>query len=79
MKIEAAVITRTLVLILALVNNFLVMAGMPVIPIEDETINMVVSGVFLIGTTVWAWWKNNSFTAAAQDGDTVMRELKQKR
>ena len=76
MKIESAVIARTLVLIVALVNNFLVMAGMPVIPIEDETINMVVSGIFLIGTTVWAWWKNNSVTNAAQEGDKVMKKLK---
>lgn len=76
MKIESAVIARTVAMVIALLNNCLLMAGIPVIPIEDQTINEVVSGIFLIGTTVWAWWKNNSVTKAAQEGDKVMKKLK---
>ena len=76
MKIESAVIARTVAMVIALLNNCLLMAGIPVIPIEDETINEVVSGLFLIGTTVWAWWKNNSFTKAAQAGDETMKAMK---
>lgn len=75
-KVTAGTITRTITLILALVNNCLLMAGIPVLPIEDETINMVVSGIFLICTTVWAWWKNNSFTKAAIAGDETMKVAK---
>ena len=76
MKIESAVIARTVAMVIALLNNCLLMAGIPVIPIEDQTINEVVSGVFLIVITIWNWWKNNSFTKAAQAGDKVMKEQK---
>lgn len=76
MKIESATIVRTIVLLLALVNQCLVMAGKPVIPIEDATVEVVVTGLFTIGAAVWGWWKNNSFTKAAIEGDKVMKEIK---
>lgn len=76
MKIESATIVRTIVLLLALVNQCLVMAGKPVIPIEDATAEAVVTGLFTIGAAVWGWWKNNSFTKAAIEGDKVMKEIK---
>ena len=76
MKIESATIVRTIVLLLALVNQCLVMAGKPVIPIEDATVEAVVTGLFTIGAAVWGWWKNNSFTKAAIEGDKVMKEIK---
>ena len=44
MKIESATIVRTIVLLLALINQCLVMAGKPVIPIEDATVEAVVTG-----------------------------------
>lgn len=76
MKIEYATIVRTIVLLLALINQCLVMAGKPVIPIEDATVEAVVTGLFTIGAAVWGWWKNNSFTKAAIEGDKVMKEIK---
>lgn len=76
MKIESATIVRTIVLLLALINQCLVMAGKPVIPIEDATVEAVVTGLFTIGAAVWGWWKNNSFTKAAIEGDKVMKEIK---
>lgn len=76
MKIESATIVRTIVLLLALINQCLVMAGKPVIPIEDATVEAVVTGLFTIGAAVWSWWKNNSFTKAAIEGDKVMKEIK---
>jgi hypothetical protein len=31
--------------------------------------------VFTVISTIWAWWKNNSFSLSAQDGDKVMKAL----
>ena len=64
-KISAGTIARTIILILALVNQCLSMAGIQVIPIEDETINTIVTSLWTVGASLVAWWKNNSFTQAA--------------
>lgn len=75
-KISAGTIARTIVLLLALVNQCLSMAGIQVIPIEDETINTAVTTIWTIAAALWSWWKNNSFTRAAIQADAVKDELK---
>lgn len=75
-NIEVSTIIRTVVLILALVNNSLVMAGKSPLPIEDAQVELILSEVFTIAAAIWAWWKNNSFTPAAIEADKVLKELK---
>ena len=75
-RISAGTVARTIVLVLALVNQCLGMAGMQMIPIEDEEINTVVTTLWTVGAALAAWWKNNSFTAAARAGDAYMKEVK---
>lgn len=75
-KITAGTIARTIVLLLALVNQCLSMAGIQVIPIADEDINTLVTTLWTVIAAIVAWWKNNSFTRAARDGDAVMRQEK---
>lgn len=77
-NISAGTIARTLCLVLALVNQGLTITGHAVLPIDDDTINQVVSLVFTVGASVAAWWKNNSFTGAAQEADKYMATLKEK-
>ena len=48
LKISAGTVARTIVLLLALVNQVLSMLGIPVLPIEDEAINTVVSTLWTI-------------------------------
>ena len=73
MKITAGTIARTIILALALVNQILAACGISVIPIEDETINTIVSTAFTVITAVIAWWKNNSFTQKAIAADMYMK------
>lgn len=73
MKIEVGTIVRTICLALALVNQFLVMSGHSVLPIEDETVEIVVTNVATLITAVVAWWKNNSFTKKAIEADQQLR------
>ena len=69
MKISSGTIARTIVLVLALVNQVLSMLGYKIIPIEDEQVNDFITMLFTIGSALAAWWKNNSFTEAAIEGD----------
>lgn len=74
--ISSGTIIRTICLVLALVNNCLVMAGHSPLPIEDEQLTEALSQVFVIASAVWAWWKNNSFTRAAIVADELMHDIK---
>ena len=76
-KINAGTIARTIILLLALVNQCLSMAGIQVIPIADEDVNLLVSTAWTVVASLIAWWKNNSFTTAALEGDKVMHGIKQ--
>lgn len=78
MNINAWTITRTIILLIALINQFLSIKGMSPLPIEDEQVEMVVSTVATIAASLWAWWKNNSFTKAAVEADAYLAELKEK-
>ena len=76
MEITVGTITRTIILALALINQLLSASGHAVIPIEDATIETLVSTAFTIVAALVAWWKNNSFTAAARLGDFHMRKAR---
>ena len=76
LKISAGTIARTIILALALVNQLLSATGHAVIPIEDETIESLVSYAVTVIVALWTYWKNNSFTQAAMKGDRVMNEIK---
>ena len=75
-KINAGTIARTIILALALVNQCLAMAGISPIPIEDEQVVTIISTCWTVAASLWSWWKNNSFTAAALEGDKVMHGIK---
>lgn len=71
-------IIRTVVLVLALINNCLTMSGHSPLPIEDEQITEFLSMMFTVAASLWAWWKNNSFTQSAIKADEYMNTLKGK-
>lgn len=71
-------IIRTIVLGIALLNQIFAMFGVPQLDIDDDVIYQLVTAIATIGSAVWAWWKNNSFTTAAQEADKVLEELKKK-
>lgn len=77
MTISAGTIARTIILVLALVNQLLTAMSHSVINISDESINTLISTGFTIVSAIVAWWKNNSFTQSALKADEVMREGKE--
>ena len=76
MNITSGTVARTIILVLALLNQILTAMGHSVINISDESINTLISTGFTIVTAIVAWWKNNSFTQSALKADEVMREEK---
>ena len=75
-KITSGTIARTVILILALVNQVLTATGHSVINISDENVNTLISTGFTIVSALIAWWKNNSFTQSAIKADAAMKEDK---
>ncbi len=80
MEITKSTWIRTIVLVIALINNALALFGKSPLPIAEEQVEALVSMIFTILAALVAWWKNNSFTMAARLGDETMRahRLKQK-
>lgn len=76
-SVKTETIIRTVVLVLALINQVLTSLGKPVIPISDEELSETITLVITIVVSLWSWWKNNSFTQAALEADEVMRRLKE--
>jgi SPP1 family holin len=72
--ISAGTWIRTAVLLLALVNQVLAMFGCSPIPISDKQLTELLSTLFTIVAACVAWWKNNSFTAAAIEADKTMKK-----
>ena len=76
MNISTDAIIRTVVLVVALVNQVLTATGKNPLPFSDDVIYEAVTLAITIGASVWAWWKNNSFTANAIEADRYLKDLK---
>ena len=75
-KISVGTIVRTLILALALINQILSASGHAVIPIEDATIETLVTAGATVIASLIAWWKNNSFTHEAIEADGYLADLR---
>ena len=69
-------IIRTIILVIALVNQVLTSLGKNPLPFSDDLVYEAVTLLVTIGASVWAWWKNNSFTQKAIAADEYLAELK---
>lgn len=70
-------IVRTVVLVITLANTLLTAFGKNPLPFSETEIYQAISSVLTVAATIWAWWKNNSFTKAAIKADEYMHELKE--
>ena len=77
-KISAATIARTAVLLLALTNQVLSALGKPMLPIESQTVEQLVTAGITTVAALISWCNNNSFTSAAIQADAEYARLKQK-
>ena len=75
-NVKTETIVRTVILIVALINQALTVAGKSLLPITDDQITEVITLTITIGASLWAWWKNNSFTQPAIKADEILKDLK---
>lgn len=75
-SIKKQTIIRTAVLVVALVNQGLTLAGVNPLPFSSESVENFVAGAFTLGASLWTWWKNNSFTENAVAADEYKKGLK---
>lgn len=78
LKISKETLIRTIVLVIALLNSVLIMCNVNPLPFSDEQVYEGVSAVISVVATIWAWWKNNSFTKEAVIADEYKKSLKEK-
>ena len=76
--ISVSTIVRTLCLVLALVNQFLSAAGKPIIPIENETIEALLTAGITTVVAIINWWKDSSITPNAISSHAVKEALDKK-
>lgn len=62
---------RTALFFVAWVNQIFAFVGAPTLDLDYTEVYGVVSGVVTFGISIWAWWKNNSFTTPALIGDVA--------
>ncbi|PKF64189.1 phage holin [Staphylococcus epidermidis] len=72
MRTDVGSIVRTIVFILAWVNQFLATKHISPIPVDEVTISSIITGA----VSLWTWWKNNNFSHAAQKGQQKLHEVK---
>ena len=70
-------IIRTVILVYALLNQILTITGHSILPIGEDQLTELVSVGFTIIISVWAWWKNNSFTEEAIQADEYLERLRE--
>lgn len=74
--VTSEAITNVLILVVALINAILQMLGINTLPIENEELSAVVSGVFLVGMALWNTWKNRNVTTVSQEVQQIADAVK---
>lgn len=75
-KIPTQTIIRAIVLLVTLVNTILTIFGKNPLPFAEDELYAWLTAAATAVATLWAWWKNNSFTPEAIQADKYLAELK---
>ena len=76
MRIKTETIVRTIIAGIALLNSVLIMFGKTPLDLDENTLYVIGSGIATVVTTIWAWWKNNSFTQCALQADEYLNDIR---
>ena len=76
MTVKTETIIRTVILAITLANQILTVCGANPLPFSEDELYSLFSSIATAAASIWAWWKNNSFTKAAIEADEVLEKLK---
>lgn len=74
---RAMAVVRLVVALATVVNIVAQPFGWEPLGIDAEALYAVLSGAGAIAASLWAWWKNNNVTRAAQAGQRVTDAIKE--
>ena len=74
--VTSEAVTGVLILVIALINAVLQMFGVNTLPIENEEVSVIMSGVFIVGAALYNTWKNRNVTSASQIAQQVTDMIK---
>ncbi|MDD3244020.1 MAG: phage holin, partial [Eubacteriales bacterium] len=60
-------------------NQILAIAGKDRLPIYDDEVTQLISLSMTVLSSLWAWWKNNSFTQDARAADEYLKQIRTQR
>lgn len=75
-KVKKETLIRTIITAISMLNMILTMTGKNPLPFSEDELYIGLSAVAGFISTVWSWWKNNSFTPAAIKADKYLEELR---
>ena len=75
-KVTAGTWVRVVLFLLGVVNYFLTAFGIDIIKFDNEQIAQLVNAVYIAVTGFYTLWKNNNFTAEAQEAQQYLDDMK---
>ena len=75
-RVKVSTWIRLIVLSVAVVNAAMQIFGIDAVEFGNETAEKAASVVVLVVTAASAYWKNNSFTEAAQAADEILQTIR---
>ncbi len=75
-NVTAGTWVRVVLFLLGVVNYFLAAFGIDIIKFDNEQITQLVNAVYIAVTGFYTLWKNNNFTAEAQEAQQYLDDMK---
>lgn len=75
-NVTAGTWVRVVLFLLGVVNYFLTAFGIDIIKFDNEQITQLVNAVYIATTGFYTLWKNNNFTAEAQEAQQYLDDMK---
>ncbi|MGG0092038.1 phage holin [Bacillus altitudinis] len=80
-NIDKGTVVRTVLLLVALINQFLVMFGKTPLPLDEESVNNLANVLYVAFSTLFttvmtlvAWFKNNYVTSKGQKQKEILKQ-----
>ncbi|SER07714.1 phage holin [Streptococcus gallolyticus] len=75
-NVTVATWVRVVLFLLGVVNYFLTAFGIDIIKFDNEQVTQLVNAVYIAVTGFYTLWKNNNFTAEAQEAQQYLDDMK---
>lgn len=71
---DKMMIVRTIVLLLAWINQYLVMKGNSPLPLNNTDYEVAATALITFVASIWGWWKNNDVRFKARRNTQYLKD-----